>query len=112
MSTPTQGVFIFPDHVKGTTLKEQSFTVVVAGLATTLVSASIKFAKDGAVTLTPSVTVTTATAGAWVLKMNTVAASSMGLAVGIHTYDIQTTDSAGTVEKFVRGTINILPSPQ
>lgn len=112
MNTPTQGVFIFPDQVARTTFKERSFTIVVAGLATTLSSASMKFSKDGATTLTPSVTVTTATAGAWVLKMNTVAAASMDLSPGIHTYDIKTTDSVGTVEKFVRGTINILPSPQ
>ena len=112
MSTPTQGVFIFPDQVTGTTLLARQFTIAVSGQTTTLSAVSIKFSKDGAVTLTPTTTITTATAGAWAFTMNLVAAASMGLAEGVHTFDIKTTDSAGVVAKYLRGTINILPSPQ
>lgn len=108
----TQGIFIWPDQVTGTTLKERTFQITVNGSAPahSLSAVSVKFAKDGAVTLTPTVTITNA--ASWQFTVGPVAASSMGLAEGIHEFDIKTTDSAGTVEKYVRGTINILPSPQ
>ena len=107
-----QGIFTWPDQVTGTTLKARTFAVTVNGSApaSSLSAVSVKFAKDGVVTLTPTVTITSA--GAWQFTVGPVAASGMGLAEGIHDFDIKTTDAAGTVEKYISGTLNILPSPQ
>ena len=109
---PTQDIFNFPDHVARTTLPARSFQVQIneANPATTLAAVSIVFSKDGATTLTPTTTI--ASAAAWQFTVNKVAAASMDLEPGIHTYDIETTDSAGTVKKYVGGTMTILPSPQ
>lgn len=110
--TGTQGVFTWPDQVAGTTLKARSFQVEINGAApsSTLSAVSVKFAKDGAVTLTPTTSITSA--ALWQFTVGPVAASGMGLAEGIHDFDIKTTDASGVVSKYVRGTINILPSPQ
>ena len=108
----TQGVFIWPDHVTGTTLKARPFQVQIndANPAATLSAVSVVFAKDGATTLTPTVTINNATT--WTFTVGPVAAATMAIAEGVHEYDIETTDSAGVVRKYVRGTITILPSPQ
>ena len=112
MSAEPQGIFNFPAQPSGTTFKARSFIVTVNGSApaTTLTAVSIVFKKDGATTLTPSTTIVNA--ATWEFTVNTVAASSMGLAVGDHQYDIKTTDSAGTIEKYVSGVLPILPTQQ
>ena len=108
----SQNEYIWPDTVKGTAMKAVRFVVEKNGTtpSTTLTAVSVKFAKDGAVTISPTVTINDA--ATWDFTVNTVAASSMGIAEGIHVGDIKTTDSAGDVEKYVRAQITILPSPQ
>ena len=109
MTAEPQGTFNFPDHVKGSTLPSRSFLFYDGQTPpANLTTVVMKFYKDGAVTLTPSMTITSASV--WAFNMNSVAGASMALEEGIHDFDIKTTDAAGTIEFFVRGTINILPS--
>jgi len=112
MIEKSQGTFNWPDLVAGTTMKARTFQVTVNGAApaNSLSAVSVKFAKDGAVTLTPTVTITNA--ATWVFTVGPTAASSTALESGIHEFDIKTTDSAGVVEKYVAGTITVKPSPQ
>ena len=107
-----QNTFVFPDRVKGTTLPVQSFEVLINGAAPSspLDSIVCVFAKDGVVTLTPPVAITDS--ANWNFTVGPVAASSMGLAEGLHVGDITTTADNGTVSKYCRVEINILPSPQ
>ena len=109
MTAEPQGTFNFPDHVKGSTLPSRSFLFYDGQTPpANLTTVVMKFYKDGAVTLTPSMTITSASV--WAFNMNSVAGASMALEEGIHDFDIKTTNAAGTIEFFVRGTINILPS--
>jgi hypothetical protein len=109
MTAEPQGTFNFPDQVKGATLPARSFLFYDGQTPpANLTTVVLKFYKDGAVTLTPSMTITSAST--WAFNMNLVAGASMALEEGIHDFDIKTTDAAGTIEFFVRGTINILPS--
>lgn len=111
MTNEPQGIFNFPDQVQGTTLRARSFQFFDGGTPpANLSSVVMKFSKDGAVTKTPTMAITNATT--WAFDMQAVAGADMGMEVGIHTFDIKTTDAAGTVQKYVRGTINILPSAQ
>ncbi len=109
MTAEPQGIFNFPDQVKGATLPARSFLFYSGQTPpANLSTVALKFYKDGAVTLTPSMTITNS--ATWEFNMNTVAGASMNLEEGIHDFDIKTTDAAGTIEFFIRGTINILPS--
>jgi hypothetical protein len=105
-----QGIYNFPDQVKGTTLPQVSFTI--EDVTTTLVSVSMVFEKDGAATLTPSMTITS-TSPPWAFRMNAVSANTMEIEEGIHTYAIRTVDTNGVTgaQKYLAGEINILPSP-
>jgi len=107
-----QGLKKWPDTVSGTTLGAMSFQVIVNESAPTnsLASASAVFAKDGAITLTPTVTITSA--ANWQFTVGPVAASSMDLEEGIHVGDLLTVDSAGIEKKYVKTEIKILPSPR
>ena len=109
MTAEPQGIFNFPPQVKGATLPARSFLFYASQTPPANLSTVVmKFYKDGAVTLTPSMTITNA--ATWAFNMNSVAGASMPLAVGNHDFDIKTTDAAGTVEFFLRGTMTILPS--
>jgi hypothetical protein len=107
-----QGQMTWPDQVKGTTLKARTFQVTVNGAApaNSLSAVSMVLAKDGANTITPTCTITSA--ANWQFTVGPVAAATMAVEEGIHEGDIKTTDSAGVVEKYVRVTMKILPSPQ
>jgi hypothetical protein len=106
----TQGTFDFPDHVQGTTLKARDF--VIEGVETDLVSADIVFEKDGVTTIPATLTITS-TAPPWAFTMEAVDASDTEVEEGIHTYAVRTIDENGEggTEKYIAGTINILPSP-
>lgn len=112
MSATPQAVYNFPDLVSGTTLKSRQFSVTVNDNPPTnpLSAVSIKFAKDGATTLTLSngsgVTITDA--ANWEFTVGPVAAGSTGLAAGIHKYDCKLTDSAGVVTKWIHGVMRVL----
>lgn len=109
MTAKPQGIFNFPDQVKGATLSARSFLFYASQTPpANLTTVALKFYKDGVVTLTPNMSITSAST--WAFNMNSVAGASMALEEGIHDFDIKTTDAAGTIEFFVRGTINILPS--
>jgi len=105
-----QGIFNFPDQVKGTTFKARDFEI--EDVTTTLESVRMVFAKDGAATLEPTITIISATPP-WLFTMEAVNASDMDLEEGIHTYAIETIDENGELgtEKFIAGQITILPSP-
>ena len=107
-----QNTYVFPDRVKGTTLPVQSFEVTINGVAPahSLSTVVCVFAKDGIVTLTPTVAITDSSN--WQFTVGPVAASGMDLAEGLHVGDIETTADDGTVSKYCRVEINILPSPQ
>jgi hypothetical protein len=104
-----QKLYVFPTLVTGTTLLSQAFVVEIndAAPTATLASVSCVFSKDGAITLTVTCTVTSA--ALWNFTVGPVAASSMALAPGLHEGYIETTDSAGTVRKYVKTQLNILP---
>jgi hypothetical protein len=108
----SQNTYEFPDTVKGTTLKVQAFEVLVNGAApsSNLTAVSCVFAKDGAVTLTPTTAITSA--ASWQFTVGPVAAGTMAIEEGIHIGDIKTTAADGTVEKYCRVVLKILPSPQ
>jgi len=112
MTTESQAFFQWPDTPQGTTLDARTFVVEINGSAPSnvLSAVSVVFAKNGAATLTPAVTITNA--ATWAFTVGPVAAADMGLADGVHTFDIETTDAAGNVKKYVAGEIKILPSPQ
>jgi hypothetical protein len=105
-----QGIFNFPDQVQGTTLAQRNF--IIEDVTTTLVSVSMVFEKDGATTLTPSITITS-TSPPWAFRMNAISANTMEIEEGIHTYAIRTVDTNGVTgaQKYIAGQINILPSP-
>ena len=107
-----QAVYKFPDTVKGTTLKAESFEVLIndAAPGVSLSSVTCIFAKDGATTLTPTTAITSA--ANWQFTVGPVAAGSMTLEEGLHVGDIKTTDATGIVRKYCRVELNILPSPQ
>ena len=107
-----QNTYRFPDTVQGTTLGVQAFEVLANNAAPDLPLASVVcvFAKDGTVTLTPDVVITDA--ANWHFTVGPVADTIMELAEGLHVGDIKTTDAGGTVKKYCRVEINILPSPQ
>jgi hypothetical protein len=108
----SQNTYEFPDTVKGTTLKAQAFEVLINGAAPTsnLTAVACVFAKDGAVTLTPTTAITSA--ANWQFTIGPVAGGTMALDEGIHVGDIKTTAADGTIEKYCRVVIKILPSPQ
>ena len=62
-------------------------------------------------TLTAGTGVSITNAATWQFTVGPVAAATMNIAEGIHTGDIETTDSAGNVKKWVATSIKILPSP-
>jgi len=112
MSDETQSIYNFPPQVAGTTFKAVQFQVLnpINPPTTALSAVSCVFKKDGAVTLTPNVTINS---GAnWIFTIGPVATSSMGIAGGIHEFDIKTTDAGGVVRKYVSGNMVILPSQQ
>jgi hypothetical protein len=106
----SQGIFNFPDQPKGTTLDARDFEI--EDVTTDLVSVDIVFEKDGAATITPTVTITSTTPP-WEFTMNAVGANDMEIEEGIHTYAIRTIDENGEdgTEKYIAGTINITASP-
>lgn len=112
MSDETQSIYNFPPQVSGTTLSAVQFQILnpTSPPTSDLSSVSCVFKKDGAVTLTASTTINSA--NDWVFTVGPVAAASMGIAEGVHQFDIKTTDAAGKVRKYVRGEIQILPSQQ
>ena len=105
-----QGIFNFPDQVKGTTFISRDFEI--EDVTTTLVSVDMVFAKDGTATITPTITITS-TSPPWAFTMESVSANDMEIEEGIHTYAIRTIDTEGEIgaEKYITGQINILPSP-
>ena len=107
----SQGVFNWPDQVSGTTLHPRPFETLVDGSPPTspIVSAEMVFEKDGETTLTVPLTVTSTSS--WTITSSTVSAATMILDPGYHFHDIKTTDSNGSVEKYVAGSMKILPSP-
>lgn len=108
----SQNTYAFPDTVSGTTLYSQGFEVLVndAAPASALTAVSCVFAKDGATTLTVPVTIDSA--ANWQFTTNTVSGATMNLAEGLHVGDIKTTAADGTIRKYAKVTINILPSPR
>ena len=107
----SQNTYEFPDTVKGTTLAAQSFEVLIndAPPSSNLASVSCTFAKDGATTLTPTAAITSA--ANWQFTVGPVAAATMAIEEGFHIGDIKTTAADGTVKKYCRVVIKILPSP-
>ena len=107
-----QNTYQLPDTVKGTTLETLSFEVLVNTIAplTTLSTVTCLLAKDGATTLTLPITITNSTS--WYFTIDEVVGSNMDLEEGLHIGDIETTDSAGIVKKYVKLELQILPSPQ
>lgn len=107
----TQGIFNFPDQVKGTTFKARDFEIG-EDVETTLESVRMVFMKDGVATLEPTMTITRSIPP-WLFTMEPVNASDMDLEEGIHTYAIETIDENGEIgtEQYITGQINILPSP-
>jgi hypothetical protein len=105
-----QGIFNFPDQVRGSTFLARDFEI--EDVTTTLVSVDMVFAKDGAATITPTITITSTTPP-WAFTMDAVSANDMEIEEGIHTYAIRTIDTDGEngAEKYITGQINILPSP-
>ena len=108
----SQNLYEFPDTVKGTTLKAQAFEVLIndAPPSSSLSAVVCVFAKDGAVTLTPTTSITSA--ANWQFTVGPVAAATMSIEEGIHLGDIKTTSADGTVRKYCQVQIQILPSPQ
>lgn len=107
-----QGTLTLPDHVKGTTFAVLNFTVEVGGVAPTsdLADVSIVFEKDGVPTIVMPSAITDA--NAWKFTVGPATAEAMDVEVGTHTFDIRTIDLTGDVQKYVKGTIKIEPSPQ
>tara|TARA_R110000868_G_scaffold59271_1_gene181948 strand:- start:475 stop:816 length:342 start_codon:yes stop_codon:yes gene_type:complete len=107
----SQNTYEFPDTVKGSTLEVQSFEVLINDVPPTsnLSAVVCTFAKDGATTLTPTTAITSA--ASWQFTIGPVAAATMAIEEGIHIGDIKTTAADGTVKKYCRVVIKILPSP-
>jgi len=107
-----QNTFKLPDTVQGTTLDAVSFEVLINDVApsSSLADVDCVLAKDGATTLTITTTITNA--ASWYFTLNSVAGASMNLEEGLHVGDIETTDAAGNIRKYVRIELEILPSPQ
>lgn len=106
----TQGIFNFPNQVKGTTLKARLFEI--EGVTTELESVRMVFEKDGVVTLEPTMVITSSV-DPWEFSMESVNASDMELEEGIHTFAIMTVDENGELgtEKYIAGSMEITASP-
>jgi len=112
MTDITQGTFNWPPLVSGATMKARAFQITVNGAApaSALDAVAVVFKKDGVITITPDVEITNA--ALWQFTVGPVDAAETVIEPGIHGFDIATTDAAGVVEKYVGGTITILPSPR
>lgn len=107
----SQNTYEFPDTVKGTTLSVQSFEITINGAppSSNLTAVVCTFVKDGVTTLTPTTAISSA--ANWQFTVGPVAAATMAIEEGIHIGDIKTTAANGTVKKYCRVVIKILPSP-
>lgn len=105
-----QGWWDFPCIKEGGGLLSRDFTIAEES-GTTLASASMVFKLSGtdtaALTLSggSGLTLTSTTAGAWVITLDQI--DSVSLAAGVYFYTLKTTDADGLVNFYLSGTLQI-----
>jgi len=112
MSDSPQAPLVFPKTVKGASISGMAFELFEndAAPASALSAVVCKFAKDGAVTLTPTMAINDA--ANWHFSMATVSgASTASMGAGLHEGDIKLTDATGFITKDVRVQLSIVDSP-
>ena len=104
----------WPSIKQGDTLRAIQFDASGTLAALSRVRCKVKDS-DGATLLSldssaTGITINTATAGAWRYTLAAQsAATTLTLAAGLHSYDIETTDADGIVETHFQGCWEILP---
>ncbi len=105
-----QGVYDFPDVVKGDTFNAVTFTIAIDAIAVNLTGAAISVKFRSSFNSPPSlslsvgsgVTVTNAAGG--VFRINAFACN---FPVGTYVYDIQIS-VGGTIKTYIKGSLNVL----
>lgn len=104
-----QGIYNWQDTIVGTTVPAQAFQVTENGgtPAASLVSATAIFSKDGATTITATVTITDATL--WKMTVAKITkAQTIAAGIGIHQFELHTVDSNGVDDAYLAGTLPII----
>jgi hypothetical protein len=103
-----QGRYDFPALYEGDTFISREIRIS-ENTGTSLASARLVFSKDGAPTKTLTVgsglTLTATVAGGWVITIDDWV---VNIAIGIHIFDLETTDAEGIVRHYLGGSFKVI----